>query len=80
MSPVESLRHSSFRIRDRLLVNLLSEFLGTFLLVLIGCSSIAQFILSEAKLNNHLQVLNLNRVGPLYKILPLNKPQYKQRF
>nr|CAD2185210.1 unnamed protein product [Meloidogyne enterolobii] len=56
MSPVESLRHSSFRIRDRLLVNLLSEFLGTFLLVLIGCSSIAQFILSEAKLNNHLQV------------------------
>uniref|UniRef100_A0A915MMF3 Aquaporin n=1 Tax=Meloidogyne javanica TaxID=6303 RepID=A0A915MMF3_MELJA len=57
MSPVESLRHSSFRIRDRLLVNLLSEFLGTFLLVLIGCSSIAQFILSEAKLNNHLQNL-----------------------
>ncbi|KAF7633891.1 hypothetical protein Mgra_00006753 [Meloidogyne graminicola] len=56
LSPIEHFRHSSLRIHNPLIINILSEFLGTFLLVLIGCSSIAQFVISEGKLNNHLQV------------------------
>jgi glycerol uptake facilitator-like aquaporin len=53
--PIEYVRNLC-QINNRLIVNLLSEFLGTFLLVLIGCSSIAQHVLPEGKLNNHLQV------------------------
>uniref|UniRef100_A0A1I7YG67 Aquaporin n=1 Tax=Steinernema glaseri TaxID=37863 RepID=A0A1I7YG67_9BILA len=53
--PTEILR-SKIRIRNPLLRNLLSEFLGTLLLLFVGTSIVAQFILSHEKLNTWIQI------------------------
>ncbi|KAL3117551.1 hypothetical protein niasHT_004504 [Heterodera trifolii] len=56
LSPVDRMRQSVFRVRSRLAVNLLSEGLATFLLLLVGNGIGAQHILGGGKLNNYMQV------------------------
>ncbi|KAL3080953.1 hypothetical protein niasHS_011404 [Heterodera schachtii] len=56
LSPVDRMRQSVFRVRSRLAVNLLSEGLATFLLLLVGNGIGAQYILGGGKLNNYMQV------------------------
>lgn len=51
----ERLRQSPLRLHNRLHVNLLSEFFGTFLLLFVGTGSIMQHALGD-KLNNYNQV------------------------
>lgn len=53
--PAERLRER-FRIRNPFVVNLLSEFFGTALLLFIGTGISAQHVLTGGKLNNFMQV------------------------
>ncbi|KAK0396199.1 hypothetical protein QR680_001618 [Steinernema hermaphroditum] len=53
--PTDILRRK-IRIRNPLLRNLLSEFLGTLFLLFVGTSIVAQFILSGEKLNTWIQI------------------------
>ena len=53
--PVEAFRRR-FRVRNPLIVNLLTEIFGTALLVFVGIGTVAQFELGKGKINNFMQV------------------------
>lgn len=53
--PVESLRRR-FRIKNRLVVNLLSELFGTWLLLFVGTGISMQFVIGKGLINNFMHV------------------------
>lgn len=53
---VDRLRHSGLSVHNRLLINLLSEFFATFILLFVGSGTVAQLVLAKGGLNDYVQV------------------------